>query len=95
MPSILLVGEGNFSYSASLSGFNQGKDLIVATCYETEDAVSKQPLSSANVEQLRRNGALVYFEVDATKLKEYAFLTNHLYDRIIFNFPHCGGRRPE
>ncbi|XP_077313048.1 ferredoxin-fold anticodon-binding domain-containing protein 1 [Lithobates pipiens] len=90
MPSILLVGEGNFSYSASLANLNQGKDLIVATCYETEDAISKQPLSSTNVEQLRKNGALVYFEVDATRLKDYVFLTNRLYDHIIFNFPHCG-----
>ncbi|KAM5132268.1 ferredoxin-fold anticodon-binding domain-containing protein 1 [Mantella aurantiaca] len=90
MPHILLVGEGNFSYSASLSDFNQGKDVIIATCYETEDAVSKQPLSSANVKQLRKNGALVYFEVDATRLKDYVFLTCHVYDRIIFNFPHCG-----
>ncbi|XP_073458534.1 ferredoxin-fold anticodon-binding domain-containing protein 1 isoform X2 [Aquarana catesbeiana] len=90
MPCILLVGEGNFSYSASLANFNQGKDLIVATCYETEDAISKQPFSSTNVEQLKKNGALVYFEVDATRLKDYVFLTNHLYDHIIFNFPHCG-----
>ncbi|XP_072282831.1 ferredoxin-fold anticodon-binding domain-containing protein 1 isoform X3 [Pyxicephalus adspersus] len=90
MLNILLVGEGNFSYSASLSDSSEGRDLIVATCYETEDAISKQPLSSANVEQLRRNGGMVYFEVDATRLKDYAFLTTHLYDRIIFNFPHCG-----
>ncbi|KAM9299399.1 ferredoxin-fold anticodon-binding domain-containing protein 1 [Gastrophryne carolinensis] len=90
MRNILLVGEGNFSYSASLSSCNQGKDLIVATCYETEDAISKHPISSANVEFLRSKGALVYFDVDATRLQDYAFLKDRLYDRIIFNFPHCG-----
>ncbi|XP_063799319.1 ferredoxin-fold anticodon-binding domain-containing protein 1 isoform X2 [Pseudophryne corroboree] len=88
--TILLVGEGNFSFSASLCDASQGKDLIVATCYETEDTKSQRPIAWGNVQHLRSKGAVVHFGVDATRLKDYAFLSNQSYDRIIFNFPHCG-----
>ncbi|KAM3923446.1 ferredoxin-fold anticodon-binding domain-containing protein 1 [Leptodactylus fuscus] len=86
--TILLVGEGNFSFSASLCDISQ--DHITTTCFEPEDTVSKQQLAWRNVQHLRSKGAVVYFGVDATKLHEYTFLANQLYDRIVFNFPHCG-----
>ncbi|XP_069804430.1 ferredoxin-fold anticodon-binding domain-containing protein 1 [Dendropsophus ebraccatus] len=88
--TILLVGEGNFSFSASLCDTSQDCPLITATCYEPEDVVCKQDLTRENVQHLRSKGAVVHFGVDATKLHEYVFLTHHLYDKIIFNFPHCG-----
>ncbi|XP_077105882.1 ferredoxin-fold anticodon-binding domain-containing protein 1 [Ranitomeya variabilis] len=90
MVSILLVGEGNFSFSASLCDAREDADHITATCYEAEGTVRQQHLSWRNVQHLRSKGAEVHFGVDATKLDEYGFITNHLYDRIIFNFPHCG-----
>ncbi|XP_051552090.1 ferredoxin-fold anticodon-binding domain-containing protein 1 isoform X2 [Myxocyprinus asiaticus] len=36
------------------------------------------------------DGSIVLFEVDCTCLKEYEAIQHHLYDCIIFNFPHCG-----
>ncbi|KAM4015971.1 ferredoxin-fold anticodon-binding domain-containing protein 1 isoform 2-T2 [Anomaloglossus baeobatrachus] len=90
MATVLLVGEGNFSFSASLCDTGQDPHHITATCYEAEDAVRAQHLAWRNVQHLRSKGAAVHFGVDATKLHEYGFLTNRLYDRIIFNFPHCG-----
>ncbi|XP_075695887.1 ferredoxin-fold anticodon-binding domain-containing protein 1 isoform X1 [Rhinoderma darwinii] len=89
-PTVLLVGEGNFSFSASLCDSSHEMCHLTATCYESEDIVSKQQLSWRNVQHLRSKGAVVHFGVDATKLQEYAFLTDQLYDKIIFNFPHCG-----
>ncbi|XP_056397856.1 ferredoxin-fold anticodon-binding domain-containing protein 1 isoform X2 [Hyla sarda] len=88
--TVLLVGEGNFSFSSSLCDTSQEIHHITATCYEPEDVVCKQDLTWRNVQHLRSKGAEVYFGVDATKLHEYSFLSCHLYDRIIFNFPHCG-----
>ncbi|XP_073513230.1 ferredoxin-fold anticodon-binding domain-containing protein 1 [Phyllobates terribilis] len=90
MVSILLVGEGNFSFSSSLCDSREDADHITATCYEAEDTVRGQHLAWRNVQHLRSKGAEVHFAVDATKLDEYGFITNRLYDRIIFNFPHCG-----
>ncbi|XP_072011847.1 ferredoxin-fold anticodon-binding domain-containing protein 1 [Engystomops pustulosus] len=88
--TLLLVGEGNFSFSASLCDNSHQHHHITATCYESEDIVRKQPPAWSNVQHLRSKGAVVHFGVDATKLHACAFLTDKLYDRIIFNFPHCG-----
>lgn len=35
-------------------------------------------------------GSVVLFEVDCTCLKEHEAIQDHLFDCIIFNFPHCG-----
>lgn len=50
--SVLLVGEGNFSFSAALSRENLNVELI-ATCYEP--GVS-QEAAERNVDYLRSNG---------------------------------------
>lgn len=34
----------------------------------------------------------VLFDVDATKLEEHPLLKSKLFDKIIFNFPHAGGK---
>uniref|UniRef100_A0A3Q3X1C6 FDX-ACB domain-containing protein n=1 Tax=Mola mola TaxID=94237 RepID=A0A3Q3X1C6_MOLML len=82
--SILLVGEGNFSFSASLSQSRSeaAGGGITATCLQGQD------------EALRHEGAAergtVLFEVDCTKLGECAALQGRAFDRVVFNFPHCG-----
>ncbi|XP_044134411.1 ferredoxin-fold anticodon-binding domain-containing protein 1 [Bufo gargarizans] len=86
--TLLLVGEGNFSFAASLC--DAGSHHITATCCESEEVVCTQHLTWSSVQHLRSQGAAVHFGVDATKLHEYVFLSNQPYDRIIFNFPHCG-----
>ncbi|KAK6469296.1 ferredoxin-fold anticodon-binding domain-containing protein 1-like isoform X1, partial [Huso huso] len=35
-------------------------------------------------------GAEVYFQVDCTQLKECVALSGRQFDRVVFNFPHCG-----
>ncbi|KAG8434484.1 hypothetical protein GDO86_012746 [Hymenochirus boettgeri] len=87
---ILLVGEGNFSFSLWLCDSSNGKYDITATCIELEDQVCRQPKIWANVQHLRERGAVVHFSVDATNLKDNILLANKLYDRVIFNFPHYG-----
>ncbi|XP_075460525.1 ferredoxin-fold anticodon-binding domain-containing protein 1 isoform X2 [Ascaphus truei] len=88
--NILLVGEGNFSFSVSLCESSHGECHLTATCYDSEDAVSRQPLAWCNVQHLRDRGAVVHFGVDATRLMDQALSVNKPYDRVIFNFPHCG-----
>ncbi|CAH2320285.1 ferredoxin-fold anticodon-binding domain-containing 1 [Pelobates cultripes] len=88
--NVLLVGEGNFSFSVSLCDASHGKYHITATCYDNEENITRQPFTWSNVHHLREKGAVVHFGVDATRLKDYEWSSHAPYDRVIFNFPHCG-----
>uniref|UniRef100_A0A8B9QY50 phenylalanine--tRNA ligase n=1 Tax=Anas platyrhynchos TaxID=8839 RepID=A0A8B9QY50_ANAPL len=85
---VLLLGEGNFSFAASLSG--DAGTSIVATCYESEEEVSARGRAAENIQRLRERGAEVMFSVDCTRLKDYFFPAKREFDCIYFNFPHCG-----
>ncbi|XP_078538439.1 ferredoxin-fold anticodon-binding domain-containing protein 1 [Lissotriton helveticus] len=87
---ILLVGEGNYSFSAALSDVSSQETCITATGYESEEIITQQALARENVQHLRENGAQVYFQVDCTKLKDYFATAKSRFDQIVFNFPHCG-----
>ncbi|XP_067264225.1 ferredoxin-fold anticodon-binding domain-containing protein 1 isoform X1 [Chanodichthys erythropterus] len=87
---VLLVGEGNFSFSAALSE-NAGDDVgVTATCFESEIQTYRQEGAVLNIQQLRERGSVVLFDVDCTCLKEHEAIQDHLFDCVIFNFPHCG-----
>ncbi|KAM7137885.1 ferredoxin-fold anticodon-binding domain-containing protein 1 isoform 4-T10 [Macrochelys suwanniensis] len=86
----LLVGEGNFSFSASLCDASDHGTHITATCYESEERVSKQALAKNNIQHLRGKGVEVCFCVDCTNLKDYFLPAKRNFDCIFFNFPHCG-----
>ncbi|NWS25082.1 FDXA1 protein, partial [Polioptila caerulea] len=85
---VLLLGEGNFSFSAALCGA-QGTH-VVATCYESEREAAGRGGAARSIRRLRDSGAEVVFSVDCTKLKEHFPPGNREFDRIYFNFPHCG-----
>ncbi|KTG39242.1 hypothetical protein cypCar_00038074 [Cyprinus carpio] len=87
---VLLVGEGNFSFSAALSE-NAGDDVgVTATCFQSENQTYRQQGAVLNIQRLRDRGSVVLFEVDCTCLKEHEAIQDHLFDCIIFNFPHSG-----
>ncbi|XP_053702302.1 ferredoxin-fold anticodon-binding domain-containing protein 1 isoform X1 [Synchiropus splendidus] len=89
--SILLVGEGNFSFSAALTRFYSSSETrITATCLQDKDAALRQQQAADNIQTVEGSGGAVLFEVDCTKLEECASLRGCAFDRILFNFPHCG-----
>ncbi|XP_064424786.1 ferredoxin-fold anticodon-binding domain-containing protein 1 [Latimeria chalumnae] len=90
LENILLVGEGNFSFSVSLCDQVDSPTRIIATCYESEERILKDGSAVNNIQRLREKGAEVYFEVDCTRLRPWARLGSKPFDCIIFNFPHCG-----
>lgn len=51
---VLLLGEGNFSFAASLSG--DAGTSVVATCYESEEEVSARGRAAENIQRLRERG---------------------------------------
>ncbi|XP_072740823.1 ferredoxin-fold anticodon-binding domain-containing protein 1 isoform X2 [Ciconia boyciana] len=85
---VLLLGEGNFSFAASLCG--AAGTHVVATCYESEEEVSGRGRAAESIRRLRERGDEVVFSVDCTKLKDYFLPEKREFDCIYFNFPHCG-----
>nr|XP_023669355.1 ferredoxin-fold anticodon-binding domain-containing protein 1 isoform X1 [Paramormyrops kingsleyae] len=86
---VLLVGEGNFSFSAALCQAAGGSAKVTATCFQAEDVARLQDGAAENIRRLSESGADMYYEVDGTAL-ECTSLKQRSFDCIIFNFPHCG-----
>ncbi|XP_056263524.1 ferredoxin-fold anticodon-binding domain-containing protein 1 isoform X2 [Pseudoliparis swirei] len=87
--SILLVGEGNFSFSASVSQL-ESEASITATCPQHQEEALRHDGAADNITTVRDSGGAVLFEVDCTRLGECASLRGCVFDRVVFNFPHCG-----
>jgi 25S rRNA (uracil2634-N3)-methyltransferase len=69
--TILLIGEGNFSYTLSLLSppHSHPAHLVLATAYDTEAVCyEKYPDAAEHVKQIKERGAGVEFGVDAAQL---------------------------
>uniref|UniRef100_UPI003AAE85CC ferredoxin-fold anticodon-binding domain-containing protein 1 n=1 Tax=Centroberyx gerrardi TaxID=166262 RepID=UPI003AAE85CC len=89
--TVLFVGEGNFSFSAALSQFSsESESNVTATCLQSQEQALRHESAATNIQIIRDSGGEVLFEVDSTKLGECASLQDRLFDRVVFNFPHCG-----
>ncbi|KAI0914334.1 hypothetical protein F4824DRAFT_62537 [Ustulina deusta] len=109
---ILLVGDGDLSFAASLVEHHCCAD-VTATVFEKnrEELLEKYPQASDNIAKIEaEEGCRVLFGVDATKMAPFAHKpgrgkvsgpenanahpvsTNGIMDRIMFNFPHIGGK---
>ncbi|KAI9229158.1 MAG: hypothetical protein DHS80DRAFT_14438 [Piptocephalis tieghemiana] len=92
--TVLLVGEGNFSFARSLvENYLHTGHQVVATAFDEEDVALKKYGESEvgdNVQCLRDCEAKVLFGVDATCLEQCKELRGASFTRIIFNFPHVG-----
>jgi 25S rRNA (uracil2634-N3)-methyltransferase len=93
--AILLVGEGDFSFSKSIVA-EHGCCDVVATCLDSQAELYEkyEPQAKEHVEYLEDEGQTIYYDVDATKLDENKALKKKgaQFDVIIFNFPHVGGK---
>ncbi|KAL0853232.1 hypothetical protein Bca101_058384 [Brassica carinata] len=89
---ILLVGEGDFSFSCSLATRFRSASNICASSLDSyaDDVVRKYKKGRSNLDTLKRLGASLLHGVDATKLQLHPHLNCRRFDRIIFNFPHAG-----
>ncbi|XP_067607088.1 ferredoxin-fold anticodon-binding domain-containing protein 1 [Pseudorca crassidens] len=87
---LLLVGEGNFSFAAALSETLDPSTSITATCLQRPADLARDPLARENLQRLRERGTEVRFGVDCTQLVDAFELQDREFDRIYFNFPHCG-----
>lgn len=95
--TILLIGEGNFSFARALlcepplSVQHLPPANVVATAYDSEEeCYIKYPEAEQIVQELRAKGARIVFGVDAKKLENYAQLRGKTFNKIMWNFPHAG-----
>ncbi|CAI9756791.1 unnamed protein product [Fraxinus pennsylvanica] len=88
---ILLVGEGDFSFSASLAMAFGSAPNIIATSLDSEDFLKKNYTHAmSNIQKLRNRESKVMHGIDATKISIHHLLGEMKFDRIIFNFPYAG-----
>lgn len=95
--TILLVGEGNFSFTRALftSGLASLEFLppvnVTATAYDSEECCyAKYPDAQEIVKELRERGVTVLFNVDARRLDACKELKKKKWQRVVWNFPHAG-----
>lgn len=91
---ILLIGEGDFSFAKSIVEHHGCCD-VTATCYESKHDLFEKyhPQGEQHVQYLEDEGQTVLYNVDATKLEATKVLKKGgLFDKILFNFPHVGGK---
>ncbi|CAA7062626.1 unnamed protein product [Microthlaspi erraticum] len=89
---ILLVGEGDFSFSLSLArAFGSATNLTATTLDTHGELERKYKNGKANAEELVRMGCSVVYGVNVHSMTTNPSLGHSAtYDRVIFNFPHAG-----
>ncbi|KAJ2305171.1 hypothetical protein IWW55_002073 [Coemansia sp. RSA 2706] len=89
--TILLIGEGNFSFAHSIARTLGSAANIVATAHDSEP-VAREKYSDIDVhtDAVRTLGGSVLFSVDGTQLDSCAELRGRKFTHIVFNFPHAG-----
>ena len=92
---ILLVGEGDFSFAKSIVE-QHGCCDVTATCFDSQPELFEKykPQAEEHVRYLEEEGQTVLYSVNAVKLDQNKQLetTGGLWDVVIFNFPHVGGK---
>uniref|UniRef100_A0A4W2DS43 Mannosyltransferase n=1 Tax=Bos indicus x Bos taurus TaxID=30522 RepID=A0A4W2DS43_BOBOX len=87
---LLLVGEGNFSFAVALSETLDPNTSLTATCPQRSADLARDLVVRENLRRLRERGNEVRFGVDCTHLADAFEPQDREFDRIYFNFPHCG-----
>ncbi|OLQ04295.1 Ferredoxin-fold anticodon-binding domain-containing protein 1 [Symbiodinium microadriaticum] len=86
---VLVVGDGDLSFSAALSTSGVDLRLTATTLESREDLLRRYARSREHIDALEEAGAIVLHAVDATCLQQHLRGKTELsFDRIIFNFPY-------
>ena len=93
---ILLIGDGDFSFARSIVE-HHGCSNITATSLDSKDEILRKysPQANSHIAYLESEGQTLFYNIDATKLTKTKALNpskGQRFNRIIFNFPHIGGK---
>ncbi|KAL8460283.1 hypothetical protein ACS0TY_031996 [Phlomoides rotata] len=88
---ILVVGDGDLSFSVSLARSFRIASNMIATSPDTQEQLEmKYPSGATNVAVLKNKGCTVIYGVDASTMRNHHHLSHIKFDVIVFNFPHAG-----
>ncbi|KAK7314605.1 hypothetical protein VNO77_33132 [Canavalia gladiata] len=88
---ILLVGEGDFSFSLCLArAFGTAMNMVATSLDSRESLGTKYAKAITNLTELVGLGCTIVHEVDVHTMAQHSLLKFRSFDRIIFNFPHAG-----
>ncbi|KAL0922655.1 hypothetical protein M5K25_006657 [Dendrobium thyrsiflorum] len=88
---ILLVGEGDFSFSACLARTFVSAKNMIATSYDNLDKLlEKHWTATTHLDDLKSLGCTLLHGINVKDMHEDSFLKAQRFDRIVFNFPHAG-----
>lgn len=88
---ILLVGEGDFSFSTCLAAAFGWASNMVATSLDSKDFLVKNYGGAlSNLVELSIRKCTVIHGINATEMANHGCLGGMKFDRIIFNFPFAG-----
>lgn len=93
--AILLIGEGDLSFAASLVSHHDCTNVTATVLEKTPDELTeKYPHVTANIDKIQSEGCKILYNIDVKTMKPFTDKTKSegLMDRIIFNFPHVGGK---
>lgn len=88
---VLLVGDGDFSFTLALTKYLP-PSCIIGTNLETKESIQKHRNAQNNMSELLEIGVHLILGVDARQLHTHPEVGHQHFQRIIFNFPHIGGK---
>uniref|UniRef100_A0A7N0TY47 25S rRNA (uridine-N(3))-methyltransferase BMT5-like domain-containing protein n=1 Tax=Kalanchoe fedtschenkoi TaxID=63787 RepID=A0A7N0TY47_KALFE len=88
---ILLVGEGDFSFSTCIAkAFGSARNITATSLDSNGKPMMKYRQARENLKRPEELGCTILHEVDALSMNHHPALEYRKFDRIIFNFPHAG-----
>lgn len=92
--AVLVVGDGNFSFSLCLTLHCEqvkSSTQLVLTSFDDRETLIQDELTRININRLEKfRNVRIFHDIDATLLSRN--LPGFQFGRIIFNFPHTGGK---
>ncbi|KAI3949535.1 hypothetical protein MKW92_023455 [Papaver armeniacum] len=86
---ILLVGEGDFSFSACLAKKFGCALNMTATSLDSElNVLAYYSNGRRNIDELKSRGCTVMHNIDARTMAQDSGLSQRKFDKIVFNFPY-------
>jgi 25S rRNA (uracil2634-N3)-methyltransferase len=91
---ILLIGEGDLSFARSLLEFHKCTNILATVLESQEELEEKYPHVTENIDAIEKAGGRVKYGVDARKLGKVlkGEKMGCSWERVVFNFPHVGGK---